>query len=107
MDSRYFTTSYGNILIRRPGLYYAAVTVDIPKNTEIDTVMRLELDNQNITPPEIAVATVCDGSTSNFAGHTVFHAGAGSLLKLSSLREMVVDSSTAQPIFTLTLTRIR
>ena len=106
IDSRYFSTSYGSILIRRPGMYYAAVTVDIPKNTEVDTVMRLELDNQNITPPEIAVSTSCDGTTSNFAGHAVFRASAGSLLKLSSLRELTIDSGTAQPVFTVTLFRI-
>ena len=106
-DGDTFATSYGNILIRRPGMYYAAITVDIPKNTEVDTVMRLELDNQNITPPEIAVATAGDCITSNFTGHTVFHANAGSLLKLTSLRDMDVGCTTAQPVFTLTLIRIR
>ena len=30
-DSEAFSTSYGSILIRRPGLYFAAVTVDIPE----------------------------------------------------------------------------
>ena len=106
VDSSYFSTSYGSILIRRPGLYYAAVTVDIPGNTEVDTVMRLELDNQNITPPEIAVTTNDDETTSNYAGHTVFHAKAGSLLKLRSLREMAVHCATSQPVFTLTIFRI-
>ena len=106
VDARCFTTSYGSILIRRPGLYYAAVTVDIPKHTEVDTVMRLELDNHNIMPPEIAVTTDCGDTTANFAGHTIFHAGAGSLLKLCSLREMIIDCGTAQPVFTVTLFRI-
>lgn len=106
VDSNYFSTSYGSILIRRPGLYYAAITVDVPAHTEVDTIMRLELDNQNISPPEIAVTTTDDETTSNYAGHTVFHANAGSLLKLSSLRDFCVHCTTAQPLFTITLFKL-
>lgn len=102
-DSEAFSTSYGSILIRRPGLYFAAVTVDIPANTEADTVMRLELDHQNIAPPEIAVNTCDDGTTSNYAGHAVFHAKAGSLLKLRSLKELTIHCAATQPVFTLTI----
>jgi len=106
-DSHYFALSYGNILIRRPGLYYAAVTVNIPKHTEIDTVLRLEIDGQGAVSPEIPVAAVCSDTTACFSGQAVFHACAGSLLKLSSLREMQIDHRCAQPVFTLTLFRIR
>ena len=105
-DSDAFSTSYGSILIRRPGLYFAAVTVDIPANTETDTVMRLELDHQNIAPHEIAVNTCDDGTTSNYAGHAVFHAKAGSLLKLRSLKELSIHCAAAQPVFTLTIFRL-
>ena len=105
-DAHCFTTSYGNILIRRPGLYCAAVTVNIPKNVETDTVMQLELDGQCIAASETAVSTICDGSTSNFAGHAIFRAGSGSLLKLVSRRALSIDCSAAQPVFTLTLFKI-
>lgn len=105
-DSDYFTVSRGGILIRRPGVYFAAVTVDIPGSTEVDTVLRLELDGRSIAPPEIAVTTNDDETTANYAGHAVFHAGAGSVLRLSSLRGINVGCATTHPVFTLTLFRI-
>jgi hypothetical protein len=87
-------------------VYFAAVTVDIPGNAEVDTVIRLELDGRSIAPPEIAVTTNGGETTANYAGHAVFHAGAGSLLRLCSLNAMRVDCATAQPVFTLILFRI-
>ena len=83
------------------------MTADIPRRTEVDTTLRLELNNQIISPPEIAVVTDCDDETHNFAGSTVFFANANSLIKLSSLRELTISNTTAQPVFTLTLIRIR
>jgi len=104
-DAQCFSCSYGNILIRRPGLYYAAVTMDVPGDCPISTVIRLELDNQAVCPPEIPVDTGCGGPAANFAGHTVFHARAGSLLKLSSLEAISLPDSGRQS-FTLTLFRL-
>lgn len=105
-DPHCFGNSYGSILIRHPGLYFAAITVDIPKNADADTVMRLELDGRAITPPEIAVCTGCSGGPCNFCGHAIFRACAGSLLKLVTLRELSIECTTAQPVFTVTLFRI-
>ena len=105
-ESHCFGTSYGSILIRHPGLYYAAITVDIPKHSDVNTVMRLELDGRAITPPEIPVCADCDGCAASFCGHAIFHACAGSLLKLITLRELAIECSTAQPVFTITLFRI-
>ena len=106
-ESHCFGNSYGSILIRHPGLYFIAISVDIPKNADVDTVMRLELDGRAVAPPEIAVCTDCRGCASNFCGHAVLHAGAGSLLKLVTLHELFIECSTAQPVFTVTLLRIR
>ena len=52
------------------------------------------------------MTTDCDDETHNFSGSTVFFASCGSLIKLSSLRELTIDQTTAQPVFTLTLIRI-
>ena len=68
--------------------------------------MRLELGNQALVPPEIAVTTAIDGATDNYAGHTVFHARAGELLKLSTLEALTISQTTAQPVFTLTLIKL-
>ena len=105
-ETHCFGNSYGSILIRHPGLYFVAVTVDIPKNADVDTVMRFELDGRAITPPEIAVCAGCGGCASNFCGHAIIQACAGSLLKLVTLREFFIECTTAQPVFTVTLFRI-
>ena len=106
-DPHCFGNSYGSILIRHPGLYFAAISVDIPKNADADTVMRFELDGRAITPPEIVMSTDCGGCATNFCGHAIFQACAGSLLKLITLRELFIECTTAQPVFTVTLFKIR
>ena len=100
-ESGNFSVSYGSILIRRPGLYYVHVTADIPKSADVDTVMRLELDGQPVAPPELAISTGCGGGTANFSGCAIIHAGAGSMLKLVTLRDLCIETATAQPLFTI------
>ena len=101
-----FTTSFGSIRIRHTGIYFAMVTADIPIGTCVDTTLRLELGNQVLVPPELAIVTHSDCDTHNFAGSTVFCAKAGELLKLSTLDALTISQTTAQPIFTLTLIQI-
>lgn len=100
VNADFFTASCGSIRIRRSGLYYAAVTADIPCESAVDTILRLELGSQPLVPPELAV------TTGNYAGHTVFHARAGELLKLSTLEALTISQTTAQPVFTLTLIKL-
>ena len=101
-----FTTSFGSIRIRRAGIYFAMVTADIPVGTCVDTTLRLELGNQALVPPELAIVTHSDCESHNFAGSTVFCAKAGELLKLSTLDALTIGQTTAQPVFTLTLIQI-
>lgn len=101
-----FDIDNGSVIIRAPGCYFAALTVDIPQGTEVSTTMRLSLDNRMITPPQIAVTTDDGGITNNFAGHTVFTAGPGSVLSLETQDALEIAGATAQPVFTLTLFRL-
>jgi len=101
-----FEADHGSIVIRESGFYYVAITVDIPKNAQVDTTMQLELNNRTLLPPRLAVSTSGDCTTGNFAGHTVFAAEAGSVLKLDSQEYMNVHCSPAQQVFTLTLIRL-
>lgn len=106
VSSDCFTSSYGNVLFRRSGVYYAALTVDIPENSVVDTTVKLDLDGQEIVPSAINVTTTSDSASDNFAGHAVFRAEEGSVLKIVSKDAMTVNQATATPLFTLTLVRI-
>lgn len=105
-NTELFDIDNGNIILRDSGMYYAALTVDVPRDVEVDTTMRLELDNRTLIPPQLAVTTSVDGTSNNFSGHTVFAANAGSVLRLSTQEFLNVHTATAQPLFTLTLIRL-
>lgn len=106
VNSHFFAINGGNIIIRQPGVYHASVTMDVPVGMDVDTVLQMELDNQRLVPPEIAVTTDSHSSTHNYAGHTMFHAAAGSVLKLSTLNTLCCHNATSHPIITLTLAKI-
>ena len=106
-DARYFGESRGNVLIRRPGLYYAAITVNIPKDVCTDTVLNLEMEGRSDALLSLPVATQDDCTASNFAASAVFHAKAGALLKLTTLNDLCVPCGCGHPLITLTLIKIR
>jgi hypothetical protein len=101
-----FGVSYGSIVIRRSGTYCAAVTVDIPKGAEVDTVMRLELSGRSAPLAEIPVEKDCGGASANFAGHAVFTAGEGAVLKLTTLNDFEIPCGCGRPIIKLLIHRV-
>lgn len=97
----------GRIILRAPGVYYAAVTTDIPLEIAVNTVLQMELNSRILTQPQIAVeTTTSDTAASNYAGHTVFQAECGSVLRLLSQSALNITTASTQPIFTLTLVRL-
>lgn len=104
--SHTFSTSYGSILIRRPGIYYAAVAADIPACAEVETALSFELNGQTIDCPALNIDTCGGCGAMNYAASGVFRAGAGSLLKLISMNDLNICKACAQPVFTITLIRL-
>lgn len=106
-NTNLFTVEGGRILLRAPGVYYAAVTADIPTEIATNTVLQTELNSRVLTQPQIAIETATTGTAaSNFAGQAVFQADCGSVLRLLSQDALSVTTATAQPLFTLTLIRL-
>lgn len=101
-DARFFSVYDGCITIRRAGTYHLAVIVNIPMGETADTVLSLDLDGQRLVPPELAIET-CSGN--DYAGHTVFHAEAGSVLKLNT-RNALCCAATHAPVISMILTRL-
>lgn len=104
--SHTFSTSYGSILIRRPGTYYAAITADIPAGTEVETALHFELNGQPLDCPALNIDTCGGCGATNYAASGVFRAGAGSLLKLIGMNDLNICKAGAQPVFTVTLIRL-
>lgn len=100
-EARWFTVRDGCITIRKAGTYHLAVIVNIPAGETVDTVLSLELDG-SLIPPELNIET-CAGS--DYAGHTVFHAEAGSVLKLNT-QNTLSCTAAANPVITMIVTRI-
>lgn len=100
-----FILNNGSIQILRSGMYYAALTADIPANTAVNTTIGMSLNNQPIVPPQLVINTASEAENNNYAGHTIFYANEGSVLQVNSLNAMTVGATT-QPVFTLTLFRL-
>ena len=105
-DGKGCSACHGGIRLRRPGIYCVMVSVDIPQNADVDTVMRLELDGRILTPPEIHVDTQGCECARSHTGCATFCANAGSTLRLTTLRELNVPCTSARPVFTVTVVRI-
>ena len=101
-----FTASQEGVRIHRAGDYLAVYTVHIPAQHAVSSRFLLTLDGARIEASAQDVATVADCSTNGYTMHAMFHAEAGSLLKLVSLRPVSVCASSASNVFTLSLTRI-
>lgn len=100
-----FILNNGSIQILRSGMYYAALTADIPANTTVNTTIGMSLNNQPIVPPQLVINTASEAENNNYAGHTIFYANEGSVLQVNSLNALTVGATT-QPVFTLTLFRL-
>jgi len=101
-DAQFFSVHDGCITIRKAGTYHLAVIVNIPMGETVDTVLSLELDGQRLAPPELVIET-CSGN--DYAGHTVIHADAGSVLKLNT-QNTLCCASTHDPVISMIITRI-
>lgn len=100
-----FSANGSGITIRQSGVYYAAITVDCPCDTAVDTVFHMELDGQCLSLPEVAVNNAYGSMSGNFSGNAIFQAHAGSVLRLSTLNALNI-SSASHPVVTLTLFKI-
>ena len=96
----------GGIVIPQDGVYYAVVSVNVPVNTDMDTCIRLELNDRRLTPPDIDIHAYGSCAAHSYSGNAVFRAEAGSLLRLVSTEPISCPDVTAQPVFTLTLIRL-
>ena len=96
----------GGIVIPQDGVYYAVVSVNVPCGTDMDTCIRLELNDRRLTPPDISVHACGSCTTHSYSSNAVFRAEAGSLLRLISTEHISCPDATAEPVFTLTLVRL-
>ena len=106
-DDNFFTVCGGSITLEAGGAYHAALTVDVPPDNIVDSILAIELDGYPLTPPGLTVtADTTDGSTANYAANCIFHAEAGSVLRLTASDPISINAATAQPVFTLVLMKL-
>ena len=101
-----FTVSGGAIQINNAGYYHALLNANIPANTEVSTILHLELNGQAIDASRMAVTTSNQASAHNFTGSTVIYAPAGATLRTITQSAATINLTTAQPIFALTLVKL-
>lgn len=102
----YFKCRDGCIIIKRPGLYRAALTVDVPRFTETDTVLSLDLNGKSIPASEIAVDAADCAAAVSYTTDAAFEACAGSKLRLCTSNAMNIDCEDSRNVLRLTLYRI-
>lgn len=101
-----FTCRGSSIVIRRPGLYRAALTVEIPKFTEADTVLHLDLNGNAIPAAEIAVDAADCAAAVSYTTDAVFEACAGAKLKLRATNALNIGREGGGTLIKLTIYRI-
>lgn len=107
-SGRCFSVTGNEIVLQSPGVYYAALSVDVPAQTAVDSVIGLQLNGVPVSPPQLEVVTTATGeSTMNYTGSGVFSASAGSVLQVVSSDAFSVPDTTAQPVLSLVLVRLR
>lgn len=102
----YFTCRGGSIVIRRPGLYRAVLTVEIPKFTEADTVLRLELNGKPIPAAEIHVDAADCAAAVSYTTDAVFEACAGAKLKMRASNALNIGREGGGTLIKMTIHRI-
>lgn len=101
-----FACKKGCIVLRRPGLYRATLTADIPRFTEVDTALRLERNGKAIPAAEINVEAGECASAMNYTADAIFEADAGDQLKIRITNAVNIDCTAGRNVFRLTLYRI-
>lgn len=99
-----FSCRGDSIVLRRPGLYRAVLTADIPKFTDTDTVLSLRLNGEPIAAAEMALDTNNCSSATNSTFDAIFEANAGDRLRVCTSNALTVGCSGGN-LLRLTLQR--
>lgn len=93
-----------SIVLRRPGLYRAVLTANIPKFTDTDTVLSLQLNGEPIAAAEMTLDTNDCSSATNSALDAIFEASAGDRLRVCTFNALTVGCN-GRNLLRLTLQR--
>ena len=102
----YFSCRGDAIVIRRPGLYRAVLTADIPKFTEADTILGLDLNGKRIPAAEMALDAADCASATSYTTDAIFEANAGDKLRMCTANALNVNCGSDRNLFKLTIYRI-
>ena len=101
-----FACKKDGIILRRRGLYRAVLTADIPKFTEAETVLSLDLNGSSLPGADLAVDVNDCASAMNYTAEAIFEAVAGAKLKLFTSGSLNISCVDNRNIIRLILYRI-
>lgn len=101
-----FTATAEGIRIQRAGTYMVIYTVHVPVNEVVNSRFALALNGDRVAASALDVATANDCTTNSYTMHALVQADCGDLLKLVTLNDVSIATSSASNVFTLTITRV-
>lgn len=101
-----FTATADGIRIRRAGTYMVIYTVHVPVNEVVNSRFALALNGDRVAASALDVATANDCTSNGYTLHALVQVDCGDLLKLVTLNDVSISTSSTANVFTLTITRV-
>ena len=99
-----FGVNGGRISLSEPGVYLATLTVQIPEETEVESVFTLNVEG--VSQPSAIIPVTADGAAFSATAQAIFEADEGDAVFVESSEVVNVTDPAIQPMVTLTLMRL-
>ena len=102
-----YALSQNALTLREAGTYLLRYTVFVPEQAAIDTVLRLQANEQTLLSSVVhAVKSAGAGQSATFGGQALLVAGADTLVRLTSSAAINIADTAANASVTLSAERI-